>query len=129
MAQPTIEKNVSKAKSTAKKEIDKVPNDLGAEKASETIKETALAGLGVVGKLIDGVQNSAGDVRSEASEKWNQFIARGEQLKDTATDKVGNYGFSFKYDMKEQRAQFRDLVSAVFTFAKPGKAELKTSES
>ena len=129
MAQSEIEKNVSSAKSTAKKEIDKVPNDLGTEKASETVKETALAGLGVVGKLVDGIQNRAEDVRNEASEKWNDFIARGEQLKDAANDKVNDSGFSLKYDMKEKRAQLRDLVDAVGTFVKPGKAEIKTTAS
>ncbi len=129
MAQSEIEQNVSSAKSTAKKEIDKVPNDLGTETAAETVRETALAGLGVVGKLVDGIQNRAEDVRNDASAKWDEFIARGEQLKDAANEKANNAGFSFKYNMKEQRAQFSELVDAVSAFAKPGKAELKTSES
>ena len=129
MAESTTEKNVSSAKSSAKKAIDKVPNDLGAGKASETVKEAALASLGVVGKLVDSVKVRAADAREETSGKWNEYIARGAQLKETASEKVNGGGFSFKFNLKDQRAQLRDLVDAVVAFAKPGKADLKTSKS
>ncbi len=112
-AQASTEKKVSNAKSTAKKEVNGV---------TETAKDTAMVGLGVVGKLFDGVQNRVEDVRKEAPKKWEDFVKRGEQLKDAANDKVNGVNFSIKYDMKEQRAQFSDLVDALRTFVKPSKA-------
>ncbi len=112
-AQASTEKKVSNAKATAKKEVNEV---------TETAKDTALAGLGVVGKLVDGVQNRVEEVREVAPQKWEDFVKRGEQLKDAANDKVNNVNFSIKYDMKEQRAQFNDVVDALRTFVKPSKA-------
>ena len=129
MAQSTTEKNVSKAKTTAKKQIDKVPNDLGMEESSETVKNTALAGLGVVGKLIDSVKNRAEDVREEAPKKWDEFVQRGEQMKDNTNVKVNNVRFTYKFDMAEQRAQFHDVVDALRAFVKPAQADVKTSKA
>ena len=125
MAQSETEKNVSKAKSTAKKQIDKVPNDLGMEDTNETVKNTALAGLGVVGKLIDSVKNRAEDVREEAPKKWDEFVQRGEQMKDNTNVKVNNVRFTYKFDMAEQRAQFHDVVDALRAFVKPAQADVK----
>lgn len=122
MPESTTEKKVSKAKSTAKKEIDKVPNDLGMEGASESVKNTALAGLGVVGKLIDSVKNRADDVREEAPKKWDEFVKRGEQMKDKTSVKVKNFKFTYTFDLAEQRAQFNDVVEALRAFVKPAKA-------
>ena len=129
MAQSEIEKNVSKAKSTAKKQIDKVPNDLGMEDTNETVKNTALAGLGVVGKLIDSVKNRAEDVREEAPKKWDAFVQRGEQMKDNTNVKVNNVRFTYKFDMAEQRAQFHDVVDALRAFVKPAQADVKTTKA
>ena len=129
MAQSTTEKNVSKAKTTAKKQIDKVPNDLGMEETNETVKNTALAGLGVVGKLIDSVKNRAEDVREEAPKKWDEFVQRGEQMKDNTNVKVNNVRFTYKFDMAEQRAQFHDVVDALRAFVKPAQADVKTSKA
>ncbi len=129
MAQSTTEKNVSKAKTTAKKQIDKVPNDLGMEESSETVKNTALAGLGVVGKLIDSVKNRVEDVREAAPKKWDEFVQRGEQIKDNTNVKVNNVRFTYKFDMAEQRAQFHDVVDALRAFVKPGKADVKVSKA
>ena len=129
MAQSAIEKNVSEAKSTAKKEIDKVPNDLGMEETSETVKNTALAGLGVVGKVIDSVKSSANDVREAAPKKWDEFVQRGEQMKDNTNVKVNNVRITYTFDMAEQRAQFRNVVDALRAFVKPAKADVKTSKA
>ncbi len=129
MAQSTTEQNVSKAKTTAKKQIDKVPNDLGMEETNETVKNTALAGLGVVGKLIDSVKNRAEDVREEAPKKWDEFVQRGEQMKDNTNVKVNNVRFTYKFDMAEQRAQFHDVVDALRAFVKPAQADVKTSKA
>ncbi len=129
MAQSTTEKNVSKAKTTAKQQIDKVPNDLGMEDTNETVKNTALAGLGVVGKLIDSVKNRAADVREAAPKKWDEFVQRGEQIKDNTNVKVNNVRFTYKFDMAEQRAQFQDVIDALRAFVKPAKADVETSKA
>ena len=113
MAQASTEKKISNAKSTAKQEANKV---------AETVKDTALASLGVVGKLFDRTQDRVDGVRTEVPKKWDEFVNRGEQLKDTANDKVNDINVSFKYNVKEQRAQFNDLVDALIAFVKPSKA-------
>ena len=113
MAQASTEKKISEAKSTVKKEASNV---------ADTAKNTAFAGLGVVGELYDRVQNRVEAVREEAPKKWDAFVNRGEQLKDTANDKVNDVNVSFKYDMKEQRAQFQDVVKALRAFVSPSKA-------
>ncbi len=112
-AQASTEKKVSNAKATAKTEVKEV---------TKTVKDTALAGLGVVGKLVDGVQNRVEEVREVAPKKWDEFVNRGEQLKDTANDKANDINVSFKYSMKEQRAQFQDVVKALRAFVSPSKA-------
>ena len=124
MATSTAEKKVSQAKSTVKKEASEAKSTVkkGISEATETAKNTAFAGLGVVGKLYDGVQNRVEEVSEEATKKWDEFVNRGEQLKDAANDKVNDVNVSFKYNMKEQRAQFGDLVDAVVAFIKPSKS-------
>lgn len=112
-AQASTEKKVSNAKSAAKKEVNEL---------TETAKDTALAGLGVVGKLVDNVQSRVENVRKQAPKTWGDFVKRGEHLKDAANDKVNGINFSVKYDMKEQRAQFNEVVDALRTFVKPSKA-------
>ena len=110
--------STAKKSTPAKKEGSK---SLNVEKVTETAKDTAMVGLGVVGKLVDGVQSRVEDVRKEAPKTWGDFVKRGEQLKDAANDKVNGVNFSFKYSMKEQRAQFNEVVDAVRTFVKPSK--------
>ncbi len=113
MAQASTEKKVSEAKSTAKQEANKV---------AETAKDTAMASLGVVGELLDRAQSRVDELREEAPKKWDEFVNRGEQLKDTASEKVDDINVSYKYNMKEQRAQFNELIDALRAFVKPSKS-------
>ena len=122
MAQASTAKRTTTSKSTAKKVSSEASNDLNVEKVTGTVKDTALAGLGVVGKLFDRAQDRVDGVRTEVPKKWDEFVNRGEQLKDTANDKVNDINVSFKYNVKEQRAQFNDLVDALIAFVKPSKA-------
>ena len=122
MAQANTAKRTTTSKSAARKDNGKASNGLGVEKVTEAVQQTAMAGLGIFGKLFDGAQNRVEDVRNEAPKKWEDFVKRGEQLKDSANDKVNGIGFSYKFDMEEQRAQFRDVVDALRAFVTPSKA-------
>ncbi len=124
MAQESTEKKITEAKATVKKEVSEAKSAVKKEASNvaDTAKSTAFAGLGVVGELYDRVQNRVEAVRVEAPKKWDEFVNRGEQLKDAANDKVNDVSFSVKYDMKEQRAQFNEVVDALRTFVKPSKA-------
>ena len=123
MAQASTAKRTTTSKSTAKKVSSEASNDLNVEKVTGTVKDTALAGLGVVGKLFDRAQDRVDGVRTEVPKKWDEFVQRGEQLKDTTNDKVNNISFSYKFDMEEQRAKFRDVVDALRAFVTPSKAK------
>ena len=54
--------------------------------------------------------------------KWDDFVKRGEQVKDAADERVNDINFSYKFDMEEQRAKFRDVVDALRVFVTPSKA-------
>ena len=123
MAQASTAKRTTTSKSTAKKVSSEASNDSNVEKVTGTVKDTALVGLGVVGKLFDRAQDRVDGVRTEVPKKWDEFVQRGEQLKDTANDKVNNISFSYKFDMEEQRAKFRDVVDALRAFVTPSKAQ------
>ncbi len=122
MAQASTAKRTTTSKSTAKQVSSEASNDLNVGKVTGTVKDTALAGLGVVGKLFDRAQDRVDGVRTEVPKKWDEFVQRGEQLKDTANNKVNNISFSYKFDMEEQRAKFRDVVDALRAFVTPSKA-------
>ncbi len=128
MAQAKAKKSTA-VKSTAKKTTSKASNDLNVEKVTETVKETAMVGLGVYGKLFDRVQDRMEQVQSrmetvrkETPKKWDDFVKRGEQVKDAADERVNDINFSYKFDMEEQRAKFRDVVNALRAFVTPSKA-------
>lgn len=121
MAQAKAKKSTA-VKSTVKKTTRKASNDLNVEKVTETVKETAMAGLGVYGKLFDRVQDRIETVRKETPKKWDDFVKRGEQVKDAADERVNDINFSYKFDMEEQRAKFRDVVDALRAFVTPSKA-------
>ena len=122
MPQANPAKRTTTSKSTAKTASSKPSNGLNLEKVTDTVKETAMAGLGIFGKVFDRAQDRVEDVRKEAPKKWEDFVKRGEQLTDTANDKVNGINFSYKFDMEEQRAQFRDVVDALRAFVTPSKA-------
>ena len=113
--------DMAKKTTTSKQNGDKSSNVMSAEKVTETIKNTAIAGLGVVGILYDRVQGRVEEMRKEAPRQWKDFVKRGEQLRDTTNNKVNSFSFSYEFDMEEQRAQFRDVVDALRAFVTPSK--------
>ena len=122
MAQANTANRTTTSKSAARKNSGVSSNDSSVEKVTGAIKNTAMAGLGVVGKLYDRAQGRVEAVRKQAPKQWNTFVKRGEQLTATANDKVNSISFSYKFDMEEQRAQFRDVVDALRAFVTPSKA-------
>ena len=114
--------STAKKSTPAKKVGSESSIDLNVKKVTGTVKETALAGLGIYGKLFDKVKQRVESVRKETPKKWEDFVKRGEQVKDTADEKVNGISFSYKFDMAEQRAQFQDVVKALRTFVSPSKA-------
>ncbi|MGI9286779.1 MAG: hypothetical protein ACR2P1_15435 [Pseudomonadales bacterium] len=122
MAQAKTAKKTTTVKSTAKKVSRKSSNESNVEKVTETVKEAAMAGLGVYGKAFDQVQDRIDTLRKESPKKWDDFVKRGEQVKDAADERVNDINFSYKFDMEEQRAKFRDLVEALRAFVTPSKA-------
>lgn len=121
MAQAKAKKSTA-VKSTAKKTTSKSSSNLNTEKVTEALKEAPMFGLGVYGKVFDALQDRLQDVRKEAPKRWDDFVQRGEQMKDEANDRVNDIGFSYKFDMEEQRAKFRDVVDALRAFVTPSKA-------
>lgn len=129
MAQAKTAKKTTTVKSTAKKASTKSSNSFNTEKVTVALKEAPMAGLGVYGKVLDVVQERVDALqervetaRKETPKKWNDFVKRGEQLKDAADERVNDINFSYKFDMEDQRAKFQDLVDALRAFVTPSKA-------
>ena len=113
--------NMAKKTTTSKHSGKRSSNRMGTESVTVTIKNTAIAGLGVVGILYDRVHGRVEEMRKEAPKQWKDFVKRGEQLRDTTNNKVNSFSFSYEFDMEEQRAQFRDVVDALRAFVTPSK--------
>ncbi len=118
-----VQASTAQKTTTAKKESNDSSDNLNVGKVAEAVKDTALASLGIYGKLFDKVKASVESVRKASPNKWGDFVQRGEQVKDAANDKVNNISFSYKFDMEDQRAKFRDVVDALRAFVTPSKAK------
>ena len=117
-----VQASTAQKTTTAKKESNDSSDNLNVGKVTETVKDTALASLGIYGKLFDNVKARVESVRKASPKKWDDFVQRGEQVKDAADEKVNKISFSYKFDMAEQRAQFGDIVKALRVFVTPSKA-------
>lgn len=115
-------KQATATKTATRKTASKSSASSGTAKMTEALKEAPMAGLGVYGKLFDVVQERLQGVRTAAPRRWDDFVKRGEEIKEVANDRVNGISFSYRFDMEEQRAKFRDVVDALRAFVTPSKA-------